>query len=121
MAKARVAKRGWSERGFVEVVSVGLWVCGGWPKCGGGWLWFCGGRVVGVVSVGLWEDGQSMVVVGCGFVEEGLWVWGCGLMGLVQTKREEESLERREEERERNEYIYIYIYREREREMNKNK
>ena len=102
MAKARVAKRGWPERGFVEVVSVGLWVCGGWPKCGGGWLWVCGGRVVGVVSVGLWEDGQSMVVVGCGFVEEGLWVWGCGLMGLVQTKREEESPKRREEkERER--------------------
>ena len=39
------------------------------------------------------EDGQSM----------GLWRWrwGCGLMGLVQMKREEESLEREEEEREK--------------------
>ena len=46
------------------------------------------------------EDGQSVVwrwlVVGLW-----RWRWGCGLMGLVQMKREEESLEREEEEREK--------------------
>ena len=106
MAKARVAKRGWPERGFVEVVSVGLWVCGGWPKCGGGWLWVFGGRVVGVVSVGLWEDGQSMVVVGCGFVEEGLWTYGFG----SNKERRRESREKRRREREMNIYIHTHIY-----------
>ena len=49
---------------------------------------------------GFVEDGQSVVwwwlVVGLW-----RWRWGCGLMGLVQMKREEESLEREEEEREK--------------------
>ena len=47
--------------GFVEVASMGLWVCGGWLECGDGWLWLYG------------------------FVELGLWVYGggeCGVVGL---------------------------------------
>ena len=58
--------------GFMEVVSVVLWVCEGWLECGGGWFWICGGGECGFV-----EDGWSVVVVGCGFVEAvsmGLWV-----------------------------------------------
>ena len=38
--------------GFVEVASVGLWVCGGWLEHGDSWLWVCG--FMEVVSVGLW-------------------------------------------------------------------
>ena len=40
----------------MEVVSVGLWVCGEWLKRGGGQLWVCGGGAMGL----------------------GLWRWGCG-------------------------------------------
>ena len=61
MAGARVAKRVWTEHGvvglwrwqvwgygFVEVASVGLWVCGGWLEHGDSWLRVCG-------FVGLWR------------------------------------------------------------------
>ena len=56
MVGARAIERGWLEQGFVEVVSVGLWVCGEWLKRGGGQLWVCGGGDMGL----------------------GLWRWGCG-------------------------------------------
>nr|POF25229.1 hypothetical protein CFP56_56380 [Quercus suber] len=61
MAGARVAKRGWTERGVVGL-----------------WRW----RVWGY---GLVEDGWSVVMVGYGFVEVSLWVYGggeCGVVGL---------------------------------------
>ena len=48
-------KDGWSVvvvgSRFVEVVSVGLWVFGGWLECGGGWLWVCGGGEYGFVGL----------------------------------------------------------------------
>ena len=77
MAGARVAKRVWTEHGVV-----GLWR---WQVWGYGYV----------------EDGQSMVIVGYGFV--GLWVYGggeCGVVGFLQAKREEES-QREEKKRER--------------------
>ena len=36
--------------GFVEVASVGLWVCGGWLEHGDSWLRVCGGGECGVVG-----------------------------------------------------------------------
>ena len=51
MVGAMVVKKGWPERGFVEV-----WGCGfvedGRLEHGGGWLWVCGG---GAGSLGLWR------------------------------------------------------------------
>ena len=41
MAGTMTAEKGWPKRGFVEVVSVGLWICGGWPV--GAWWWLAVG------------------------------------------------------------------------------
>ena len=79
--------------GIVEVVSVGLWVCGGWPVR----AWQC-------LAMGLlgWGCGFGIVEVGCA-------------VGLLQTK-EKKRVQREEKKKQR---MNNKKKRKGEREMNK--